>query len=247
MLSLLQWFLQKIDLLKVAEFLRTRNDRSATAKLYYVLVVTYDIIDIHEILLDELQAHLNAHRNEDAPRFWINPARIAKLLSIQADNIDKLSTLTSQLYVQLRAISKDFKKVVDEVFSGKFGVLWSLSNLLQQGRLPTGDISRRITNQPNYRTLWFTWDPPSEDRSDIEKYLHGDSGQGKFVIDANTHDGEVFFRELERYLREERPFEKLKQLKDAAEELRQALETTFDVKDIISELGRVKVRRSWAP
>ena len=145
-------------------------------------------------------------------------------------------------------MSKDFKPVYDELFSGKFGALWGGMNLLSQARLSTGKHWRLTDKgEETYRTLWFTWDPPAEDRSEVARYLHGDDGTEKYVVDVNNNDGEEFFREIERYLREEDPYGSLARLETETELLRVALEKHFSMSDIIGELKNVKLRRSWAP
>lgn len=81
MLELLKFFLEKLDFLAIAEFLRKRNNRRAAARLYLVLVRSYEIIKLYRIILDELKAALESHeRQDDKHRFFINPARIAGLL-----------------------------------------------------------------------------------------------------------------------------------------------------------------------
>ena len=246
MLGLLNWFLEKFDPLRVEEFLRQRNNRSTASKLFYILIVTYEIIEIYEVLLDELKADLDAKTNVEN-KFWINPARFATLLTIQSDNLSRLEKLTREMYTELKLLNKNFKRTYDEIYSGKFGALTTLCTLLSDSRLPTNEFSKRIVEKPEeYRTLWFTWEAPAGDRNEITKYLHGFDGSEKTVIDVNNHDGTKFYAEIQRYFRDEKPFEKLSMLQQIAESLRHRLEENFQLSDIIGEIGKIESRRNWA-
>ena len=56
----------------------------------------------------------------------------------------------------------------------------------------------------------------------------------------NNHDGETFFTELARYLQEDKPIEKLEELRHLTERYRTALLDNFSIEDLLSEIDKVR-------
>jgi hypothetical protein len=249
MFGLLKFVTDKIDFLKLAETLRKKNNRETAAPLHIVLVTSYDIIEIYQIILDEMAAALDSHRTGNG-EFYINPARFESLLTKQADNLSVMETLLQDLVREASILNRDFVSTYREIVPHKFGIISLGNSLLMSGRLPLSLEGPNIfpaERDGSYRTLWFTWDPPPADRSEINKYLHGDWGDEKVVVDLSTHDGEAFFRELERYLRRAKgPRELLAHLRSETDKLRDALLANFTLEDILTDIGKVSRRDNWA-
>jgi hypothetical protein len=82
--------------------------------------------------------------------------------------------------------------------------------------------------------LWLSPDgPPDGDRAEAAQYLHGYAGRDKIVVDIHIQDGEPFFIELERYLKEDQPYRRLAELKAVCESYRRALEANFSLGDVL--------------
>lgn len=244
MLELIKFFLEKVDFLAIAETLRKRKNRRIAARLHIILVQSYEIIELYRILLDELRKALESHkRTDDRDRFYLNPAYIASLLDRQASNLQVMETLTIDLMDELRIIDNKFAEAYRNLLPGKFGILFEAQGLLLGGRLPlteSGPQHFPATEAGEYRTLWFTSDAPQEDRKEIEKYLYGWNGQKKTIVDVNVHDGDAFFRELNRYIEEENPMKRLQEIEQLTENYRNVLLQNFSVEDLLSEIGKIR-------
>jgi hypothetical protein len=250
MLELIKFFLEKIDFLAIAEVIRKRKNRRVAARLHVILVQSYEIIELYRVLLDELRAALESHqRADDRHRFFLNPARIASLLERQASNLKVMETLTIDLMDELRILDNKFTEAYRSLLPGKFGILFEAHALLAQGRLPlveSGPQHFPANVQGEYRALWFTAEAPQEDRREIEKYLYGWDGQEKTIVDVSIHDGDVFFRELNRYFEEEDPRKRLREIEELTETYKDVLLQNFSVEELLSEIGSIRRHNNWA-
>lgn len=251
MIGLFTAFLKRLDFVRLAEAQRGRNNREAAAQLHAGLLIAYEIIEIFQILLDELGAALRTHRLEDTRhKFTLNPWRLRSLLLAQADNLDKLDHVMRNHYSAVRLLSPEFEKVYREIFAGKIDLLLDARVLLTEARLPINDDHPFPPSDQaglTYRTLWFSPDPPAEDRKEIERYLHGYTGEEKVVVDVHISDGEAFFRELDAYFARQNPIALLADLRAVTDEYRLALERRFQISDLLADIGRVARRSNWAP
>jgi hypothetical protein len=249
MLSLIKWFFERIDVLKLAEFQRTRNNRKIAARLHVALVIAYDIIEIYQVLLDELSAALKAHRKEDARHiFQLNLHRTENLLQQQSNNLEQLDHLFHDLYAEVHLLDPSFESTYRTMFSGKFGILWQAQTLLTSGRLPVHEDHQpppALNEDLVYRTLWFSPEGPPKDRRREARYLHGDTGRERQVVDVHVRDGDAFFVELARYFESENPYARLAELRAAAERYKQALEANLSLSDVLVEIGSITRRDNW--
>jgi hypothetical protein len=214
-------------------------------------VQSYEIIELYRVLLEELRASLESHqRADDRHRFYLNPARIASLLQRQASNLEVMETLTIDLMDELRILDNKFAEAYRSLLPGKFGILFEAQRLLAEGRLPlveSGPLHFPATVDGEYRTLWFTSEAPQEeDRKEIEKCLYSWKGQEKTIIDVNIHDGDAFFRELNRYFEEEDPMKRLREIEELTENYRDVLLQNFSIEDLLSEIGKIRRHDNWA-
>ncbi len=251
MLTLIKAFLEKVDFLRIAEALRKRNNRRLAAGLHAVLIQSYEIIELYRILLEELRAALKSHQTSGkAHRFFLNPARIAHLLTRQSSNLEVMETITADLLNELRILDNGFAELYQSIFPGKAGILSEAQGLLNQARLSVseGDPAAFPANSlGEYRTLWFTWDQPNEeDRKHISRFLYGDDGREKVVVEVNNHDGDVFFRELERYFRDDDPESTLIAIEELTERYRAVLLEHFSVDDLLGDIAKVRRHYGWA-
>lgn len=248
MLNLLKKFFDIVDVPKIVDFQRNRNNRAAAARLFLGLATAYDINEIGEVLLDELEAALASHRRtERGDSFTLNLYRVRALLAEQADNLDQLDTLFRDMYSELRLLSPDFEPTYSAVFPGKYSALMDAQMLLSDARLPIHEdhpFPPTDEFERPYRTLWFS-PAVDDDRERTRRLLHGDCGVPKQVIDVHPSDGEQFFRELDRYFREERPRKLLDDLKEAAERYRAAMERNLSLSDVLAEIGSIRKRSNW--
>lgn len=251
MLELLKIFLEKIDFLAIAETLRKRKNRRIAAQLHIILVQSYEIIELYRVLLDELTAALKSHQRTDGQhRFTLNPHRIAALLARQSSNLHVMDTLTLDLLDELRILDSRFAEMYRSLIPGKASILFEAENLLAEGRLPlaeSGPTSFPANARGEYRTLWFTPNAPQEDRKQIEQYLYGWNGREKTVVDVNVHDGDAFFRELERYFMEDDPVGRLQAIEVLTEKYRDVLLQNFSVDDLLGDIDKVRRHDSWTP
>lgn len=244
MLELIKLLLEKIDFLAIAEALRKRKNRQGASRLHLILVQSYEIIEIYDILLHELRSALESHqRIDDRHRFSLNPAYISSLLERQSSNLQVMETLTIDMMDELRILDNKFAEAYRSLFPGKFSILFEAQGLLAGGRLPlveSGPQHFPASVQGEYRTLWFTPKAPKEDRREIEKYLYGWNGKEKTIVDVNIHDGDIFFLELKRYFDEENPIKRLSEIEELTENYRDILLKNFSVEDLLSEIGKVR-------
>lgn len=250
MLELIKFFLEKLDFLAIAEFLRKRNNRKAAARLHLILVQSYEIIELYRTILDELKAALGSHeRQDDRHRFYLNPARMANLLQRQASNLDVMENLTIDLLGELKVLDHRFEKAYRDLLPGKFGILFRAQGLLASARLPINEDDTSYfpsAEDGKYRTLWFTSEKPEENREETEKYLYGWNGREKDVVDVNLHDGDAFFRLLAWYFTTNNPYDLLEELERITESYKQALIDNFSLEEIISDIGSVSRHDNWA-
>lgn len=250
MLTLLKIFLQKLDFVAIAEFLRKRNNRRAAARLHLVLVQSYEIIELFEIILDELRAALESHRQTDsAHRFFINPDRIATLLQRQASNLNLMEFLTIDLLSEIQILDTRFEQAFRALFPHKFGILWEAQTLLSSARFPLNEDGVETfpaARDGVYRTVWFTSEAPTENRNDVEKFLYGWTGTPKEVVDINLRDGDAFFRLLDWYFTSNNPYERLNELKTLTECYKQALISNFSLEEILSDIGSISRHSNWS-
>lgn len=242
MLSLFQWVLKQIDFVKLSEFQRGRNTRKVSAKLHLILVTAYDIIEVYNDLLRILENSLTDYRiDNDRYVISLNPHWTEKLLRRQADNLEKFDKLVRALYVEVRVLDPTFEKTYRDLVPSKFGIFFETQQLLWQGRFGTHE-GHPIPYAPKagltYRTLWLSEVPKNHDREQDEKYLHADDGMERTVVDVHMKDGEPFFRELARYLDQERPFERLSALRETAESYKAALIANLSLEDVLIDLGK---------
>jgi hypothetical protein len=244
MLELLKFLLDKLDFVSVAEAVRKRGNRRAAARLHLILVQSYEIIELYDILLDELRAAIDGYENVDGRyRFHLNPSRVSSLLARQSSNLAVMDTLVIDLLDELRVLDNQFAETYQNIMLGKFGILFEAENLLAGGRLPLAETNPRefpASSDGAYRTLWFTAEPPEEDRQEVEKYLYGWDGQEKTVLDVNIHDGDAFFDAIREYFRTENPVSKLEYLKSVTEGYREVLLSTFTLEDLLAEIPKVR-------
>ena len=249
MLNLFKFFLEKIDILKVAEALRKRQNRKVSAHLHLILDQAYEIIELYQLLLDELRAALECHhRIEGRDQFYLNPYRVNSLLNRQASNLEVMSTMTFDLMDELRILDNAFVENYLGLCRGKWGILFETQHLLSEGRLPIGEGDPLLfpANESNeYRTLWFPREKPSGDRAYREKYLHGWDGREKTVIDVSLKDGERFFREVAFYFEKEDPIAKLAMIRGLTEKYREVLLQNFSIEDLWHDIGKVRKYQKW--
>ena len=160
-----------------------------------------------------------------------------------------METLSLDLMDELRVLDNKFAEVYRALVPHKFGILFQAQGLLAEGRLSlveSGPENFPSTVDGEYRTLWFTWEAPKDDRQEIEKYLYGDNGQEKTIVDVNIHDGDAFFRELNRYFEKENPVKRLDEIEKLTENYRNVLLENFSIEDILSEIAKVRRHYSWA-
>ncbi|RKE42418.1 MULTISPECIES: hypothetical protein [unclassified Sphingomonas] len=243
MLSFFMSVLKSLDFVKLSEFQRGRNKRKVSARLHLILVTAYDIIEVFEELIKLLEKSLKEYRR-DGNRYImsINPSWTESLLRRQADNLGKLDRLVRDLYAEVRVLDPAFEKTYRDLVPSKFGIFFEAQQLLWQGRLGTHEdhpVPYSRTAGLTYRTLWLSEIPKDHDRQQDIKYLHADDGMERSVIDVNMKDGEPFFRELARYLEEERPHQRLIALRETAETYKQALMENLSLEDVLLELGRL--------
>jgi hypothetical protein len=250
MLELLKFLLEKLDFVKFAESARKRRNRKTAAQLHLILVQSYEIVELYEVILDELRAALETHqRTDEYHRFDLNPSRIASLLARQSSNLSVMEELIINMLDELRILDNDIAEAYRKIFPGKWSILFEAEALLANGRLPLAETAPDTfpaTENGEYRTLWFTSEPPREDREQIENYLYPGRDETNRVFDVNVHDGDAFFHELERYFRTENPLGRLKKLKELTERYRIILLETFTLEDILSDISKVRKHQSWA-
>lgn len=250
MLGLLKFVLERVDVLQLAKYFRDKRNRKASAQLFLILATTYDIIELYRTILDELHAALRSQtEGANSHKFNLNHWRMRSLLSAQWSNLERLETMLSAMREEVGILESDFAQSLDELFPGKFGILFEAQQLLHDGRLALGEAD--IKSLPKgrdgkYRTLWFTDEPPTEDRAELAKYLHGWDGTEKDVIDVNFHDGKPFFDMLDWYFRTEQPEERLAKLKVLADRYKQALIDQLTLEDVLAEIGNLKRYENWA-
>ena len=251
MLEIIRFFIEKIDFLKIAELARKRNDRLMAARLHLILVQSYEIIELYTVILGELESALEAHqKTENGYRFHLNEHRISALLLRQSSNLEVMETLTDDLFFELRTLDNDFLMAYRQLFPGKGTILNAASALLANARLPlaeTGPGTFPMTRRGDYRTLWITREGAKHDRREIEKYLYGDNGKDKQVIDIAISDGDVFFDVLTDYLENEKPREKLSSIKSLTDSYRLVLQQNFTASELLSEIGTVAKHYSHRP
>lgn len=251
MLELLKFLLEKLDFVSIADAVRKRRNHRAAAQLHLILVQSYEIMELYRVLLDELQAALESHeRTDDRHRFSLNPSRIASLLARQSSNLAVMETLMGDLLDELRILDNLFAEMYRHIIPGKTSILFEAESLLAGGRLPlaeTGPDAFPATADGVYRTLWFTSEPPQEDRKETEKYLYGWNDRPKAIVDVSIYDGDAFFRELGEYFRAEDPVGRLQELEKMTERYREVLLRTFTLEDLLSDISKVRKHHSWAP
>ncbi|OJU35291.1 MAG: hypothetical protein BGN99_19300 [Alphaproteobacteria bacterium 65-37] len=247
MLALLQYLLDKVDYFKIIEALRKRNNREHAARLHLILVQAREILEIYRILLDELQAALRSHQTTDAGhRFYLNPLHIAALLQRQQSNLAVMDHMIHDLLDAVRILDSSFTEVFRSIYPGKTGILSEAMAVFGQDRFPLGEAGPdHFPADPEgvYRTLWFTWSKPPEDRSEIEKYLYGWNGTPKKIVDVSIHDSQKFFKALETYFSGHNPYAKLLLLEQITEKYNAALVANFELGDILSNIANV--RKHW--
>jgi len=247
MLSFLQWVFDKIDFVQIAELQRGRNNRKAAARLHLILVTAYDIIDVQETLLDILAVALQDYRKEgDRHIISVNAHWTANMLRRQADNLEKMSQLLRDLYLEVRLLDPAFETTYRAMFAGKFGILFDAQTLLWQARLPIHEdhpVPWMDGEGLVYRTLWLGPIEPGTDREEERKYLHPGLATEKEIIDVHASDGAAFMVELERYFEVEKPLERLAALKASAESYKLALGEHLSLADVLAEIGNLKRNR----
>lgn len=251
MLELIKFVLEKLDIVAIANFIRERKNRRLAATLHLVLVQAYEILELYRVLLAELRAALESHREtESGHTFYLNPNHISTLLSRQASNLSVMEQLTVDLLDELRVVDNRFLESYREILPGKMSILFSAEGLLAGGRLPlaeTGPNEFPASSDGTYRTLWFTQTGLSSERRVIEKYLHGYTGEEKVVIDVAPSDGDAFFDELERYFTEQNPEGKLRELSEIAEGYKAKLIATFTTSELLGEIGSIRRHYTHLP
>lgn len=244
MLTLLNFFLEKLDFLSIAEAVRKQKNRRAAACMHLILIQSYEIIELYSILLNELQAAQTAREAVgEANRFHLNSSRISSLLSRQSTNLGVMETLTHDLLGELRVIDNRFAEIYRSLMPGKFSILFEAERLLSSGRLPLAESEPSVfpaSVDGTYRTLWFSPDKPGTDRREVERYLYGSDGPEKAVLDVNIHDGEAFFDAVREYFRYENPMGRLQNLRDATERYREVLLSNFTIEDLLADISKVR-------
>lgn len=244
MLELLKFVLEKLDFIKLAEAIHRQRNRKAAAQLYLALIQAYEVLEIYRVLLDELTAALKGREvGDEHHHYYLNPSRVGTLLTRQASNLEVLDKLIRDLREELRIVDDEFAEMWAQLIPGKFGILLEAERLLLDGRLPVsegGPENFPAAESGQYRSLWFTPQSPDEDRAQVEKYLYGWDGREKEIVDVNIFDGEKFYTELSRYLREEKPYQRLAELEKVTKRYRKALLEHFTLEDVLAEIGNVR-------
>lgn len=181
MIELIKIVLEKLNLVEIAKALRGRNNRRAAAQLFMILVYASEILELEKVLLRELEAALQSRqRLEAGDRYFLNGAYVAGLLQRQSSTLGVLEVLMLELEAEVRILDSRFAAAFKTIFPGKFSILLEAQNLLSNGRLPLSEAGPDVfpADQAGvYRTLWFSWAAPTENRAEVEKYLHGHAGR----------------------------------------------------------------------
>jgi hypothetical protein len=249
MLTLIKSFLEKIDFFAIAEALRTRKNRRLSATLYVALVQSYEIIEIYRILLDELRAALASHQHNDvAHRFQLNPGRVANFLRRQSSNLEVMETLMRDALNELRVVDNRFVDAYRRIFPGKFGILFEARHLLDHGRILLSDAEADgypVNYHAESRALWFPSSQPTEEqRQQTAGYIYNNGRKSAFEV--SIYDGEAFFKELDRYFREDDPYRKLREIEELTEKYRSVLLENFSLQDVLGEITKVRRHYGWA-
>lgn len=251
MLELIKVLLEKLDFIEIAKFIRERKNRLLAARLHLVLVQSYEILEIYQVLLAELRAALETYsKTADGYRFHLNSAHVAALLSRQASNLSVMEALTADLLDELRVLDNKFVETYRSIIPGKASILFQAEHLLASGRLPlaeTGPGEFPASLDGSYRTLWFTQEEPKEERRVIEQYLHGYRGYDLPVVDVTVSDGDAFFNELTKYFAEQDPEGKLRVLRELTDTYKATLMSTFTTEDLLADIGKVRRHYSHLP
>lgn len=251
MFEVLKFFLEKLDFLAIVEYLRKRGNRRTAARLHLILIQSYEIIELYEVLLDELQAALDSHKKiSNRHCFYLDPHRLSYLLGRQSSNVAIMETLTYDLLEEIRLFDNKFSEIYRAIIPGKAGILFEAHSLLSSGRLPLAETQPSTfpaSKDGVYRTIWFTSEPVSENRRELEKYLHGYDGRDKTIVDVSIHDGDIFFNVLEEYFQKEKPTERLQDIKKITDTYREALLKNFTTEDILSDISAVRKHYGHLP
>lgn len=244
MLELLKFLFEKLDFIAIAEYVRKRGNRRNAARLHLILIQSYEILELYEVLLDELEAALQSHKKiSNRHCFYLSPYYLSSLIARQSSNITVMETLTYDLLDELRLVDNNFAETYRSLIPGKTGILFEAQNLLATGRLPLAETDPDTfpaSPDGTYRTLWFSPEPTTEDRREIEKFLYGCNGREKTILDVSIHDGDAFFDALEEYLLKEKPADRLQELKKITESYREALLKSFTTEDLLSDISTVR-------
>jgi len=250
-LGLLKFLLQKLDVLSIAEAARKRNNRRTAAQLHLILVLSYEIIELYEVLLNELRAALETYDNGlENHSFSLNRHRVISLLQRQSSNLAVMEKMTCDLLDELRIVDNNFADAYRAVIPGKGSILFHAEMILADGRFPlaeTGPGAFPAGVDGKRRALSFNDIGENEasaistDRSESAPFIDED------VVEINIGDVDAFFVELKRYLRDEDPIARLSELQQATDRYREVLLKTFKLEDILGDISSVKKYDSWAP
>ena len=251
MIELLAALFRNLDFLRIAKFVRERQNRLLAARLHLVLVQSYEILELYDVLLKELHAALKTHTTtSEGHKFYLNGAHLSTLLARQASNLSIMETLTCDLLSELRVLDNEFVETYRSIIPGKGSILFEAELLLSSNRLPLAETEPGqfpASSDGSYRTLWLTDKKPQEDRRQIEQYLYGYNGQHRDIVDVRLDDGDAFFQELDRYFREQAPQRKLQELQELTEQYKQVLMGTFSTADLLADIGKVRRHYSHLP
>jgi len=239
--------LEKVDFLKLSEALRGRNNRQAAARLFLALTITYEIIEIFEVLVADLKCALESNRrSENACHFTLNPYRISELLKVQADNLGRLDHVLGDLYQEIRILSPEFERTLRQMgFGTKFTALLEAQIMLADACWPLNDefLQPRPDMEPTvFKLLTFSSEVPSNDWDAKSSYGHAWAGTAHVVVDIPIQGKETFFEAIGEYFTQSDPFGRIERLRATAETYRAALEKHFTLSDLLSDIGSVKSR-----
>ncbi|WP_433278260.1 hypothetical protein ACQPZA_03320 [Pseudonocardia xinjiangensis] len=205
------------------------------AQLNEAMLCAEDIVQSLRTYTRRMARHLE---HGDDPSAVTGGAWIRDMVQQQRFTLDRIGSTMSRLSTQLNILAPGSIARLAPLLRGKVNALDILLAVMARGRFPMAE--------PSPRQIALLQDQAGVD--DHEAFMRVDAVRSVLengAVSTEHRWDEHVYRDVVRYLENERPEERVREIRSLLEEIRQVLDSTFSLQDVLLKVGDRRFRTAF--
>jgi hypothetical protein len=204
------------------------------AQLNEAMLGAEDIVSNLRTYVGRMSRHLE---HGDDPYALTAGSWIREVVAHQRITLGRIASTMNRLSTQLNILAPGSVARLAPLLRGKANALDSLLTVMSRGGLPMAEPSpQRITR---LQELEYGGGEAFDELDDLRSALE------RAEVSTLRRWDEPVYREVVRYLEEERPEERVREIRALLEEIRQVLDGTFSLQDVLLKVGDRRFRTEY--